>query len=263
MSNYRGIFPGTFTMGNVVCGFLAILSCFEGNITTACWLIILGAFLDAMDGKVARLAGGTSQFGVELDSLADFLTFGIAPAVVVYAIKLNDLGKWGWLVSVVYIMAASFRLARYNLLVNTEEKKDFLGLPVPAAAVALVSYILFCNEVWGQLHFDRLLVAMIITYAFLMVSQIRFDALPDSFTSYESRIKLGALLGAIVIVLLAAAAEVLFRPRLIELLLFPLSAVYILLGTVSEAIRLFSKSVERVTGRPYPRRRNDRNNRDE
>ncbi len=263
MSNYRGIFPGTFTMGNVVCGFLAILSAFEGNITTACWLIILAAFLDALDGKVARLSGGTSQFGVELDSLADFLSFGVAPAVVVYTIKLSDLGKWGWLVSVVYIMAASYRLARFNLLAETEEKKDFVGLPVPAAAVCLVSYIIFCNEVWGELHFDRILVAMIILFAFLMVSQVKYDSLPDSFSSYENRLKLGVILGAVVVVFLAAAAEVLFRPRLIELLLFPFCTLYILFGTVREALRLFGRSVVKVTGRQYLRRRSDRKGTDE
>ncbi|RKX27117.1 MAG: CDP-diacylglycerol--serine O-phosphatidyltransferase, partial [Candidatus Zixiibacteriota bacterium] len=127
MSNYRGIFPGTFTMGNVVCGFLSILSSFEGNITTACWFVVLAGFLDALDGKVARLSGSASQFGVELDSLADFLSFGVAPAVLVYAIKLSSLGKWGWMISIVYIMAAAYRLARYNLLADTEEKKEFLG----------------------------------------------------------------------------------------------------------------------------------------
>jgi len=144
MPSYKGIFPGTFTMGNVVCGFLAILSAFEGNITTACWFVILAAFLDALDGRVARLSGGASQFGIELDSLADFLSFGIAPAVLVHSIKLSSLGKWGWVISIVYIMAAAYRLARFNLLAETEEKKDFLGLPVPAAAVTLVSFIIFC-----------------------------------------------------------------------------------------------------------------------
>lgn len=252
MSNYRGIVPGTFTMGNVVCGFLAILSSFEGHITTACWLIILGAFLDAMDGKIARLSGGTSRFGVELDSLADFLTFGVAPAVVVYAIHLSHMGKWGWLVSVVYIMAASYRLARYNLLAETDEKKDFLGLPVPAAAVVLVSYIIFCFEIWGELQFARVLVSMIILFAFLMVSQVRYDVLPDKFGTRENRIKLAMLL--------AALAAILFRPRL---LLFPLGASYILFGIVREFVRLFSRSVERVTGRPYTRRRNDRDDLDE
>ena len=93
----RGIFPGTFTMGTVVCGFLSLLSSFEGNITTACWFVILAGFFDVADGKVARLAGTSSQFGVELDSLADFLAFGIAPAIVVHSIKLSALGKWGWI----------------------------------------------------------------------------------------------------------------------------------------------------------------------
>ncbi len=252
MSNYRGIFPGTFTMGNVVCGFLAILSAFEGNITTACWLIILAAFLDALDGKVARLSGGSSQFGVELDSLADFLSFGVAPAVVVYAIKLSDLGKWGWLVSVVYIMAASYRLARFNLLAETEEKKDFVGLPVPAAAVTMVSYIIFCDDIWGQLHFDRILVSMIILFAFLMVSQVRYDSLPDNFTNPENRTKL--------VVLLVAAAAILFRPRL---LLFPFCGSYILFGVIREFFRLFGRSVGRVAGRQYLRRRSDRKGLDE
>ena len=127
MSNYRGIFPGTFTMGNVVCGFLAILSAFEGHTTTACWFVSLA------------------------DSLADFLSFGVAPAVLVYSIKLNSLGKWGWVFSVVYIMAAAYRLARFNLFATTEEKKNFMGLPVPIAALALVSFIIFSYTDIGSL----------------------------------------------------------------------------------------------------------------
>jgi len=239
-------------MGNVVCGFLAILSAFEGNITTACWLVILAGFLDALDGKVARLSGGASQFGVELDSLADFLSFGVAPAVIVYAIKLSDLGKWGWLVSVVFIMAASYRLARFNLLAETEEKKAFVGLPVPAAAVTLVSYIILCYDQWGELQYSQVLVSMIILFAFLMVSQVQYDSLPDRFTSPENRIKL--------LVLLAAGAAVLVRPRL---LLFPISAGYILFGMIRESIRLFTRSVNRVAGRQYLRRRSDRKRSDE
>ena len=81
--DYRGILPGSFTMGSVVCGFLAILSTFEGDLITACWLVILAAFLDALDGKIARLSKATSRFGVELDSLADFLSFGVAPALII------------------------------------------------------------------------------------------------------------------------------------------------------------------------------------
>ncbi len=246
MSKYRGLFPGTFTMGNVVCGFLAILSAFEGHITTACWFIILAGFLDALDGKVARISGGASQFGVELDSLADFLSFGVAPATIVYAIKLNALGKWGWIISIVYIMAAAYRLARFNLLADTEEKKDFLGLPVPGAAATLVTFIIFSYHLWDGLQYSEWLVSMIILFAFLMVSQVQYDSFPDNFDTPQSRIKL--------VILVSAGIIVIFQPRL---LLFPVCASYILFGMVREVFRLFNVGVGKVTGRPYNRRKTD------
>ena len=177
----RGFLPGMFTMGNVACGFLAILSAFDGRITQACWFVILAGFLDALDGKVARLSGSTSQFGVELDSLADFLSFGVAPAVIVYVIKLQELGDWRFIISLVYILAAAYRLARYNLLADSDEKKDFLGLPVPAAAFGLVSYVIFCYSIWGQLEYSEVLITMIVLLAFLMVSQVQYEAVPDRF----------------------------------------------------------------------------------
>ncbi len=252
MSRYRGLFPGTFTMGNVVCGFLAILSAFEGNITAGCWFIILAGFLDALDGKIARLSGGSSQFGVELDSLADFLSFGVAPATLVYAIKLNSLGKWGWVISIVYIMAAAYRLARFNLLADTEEKKDFLGLPVPGAAVTLVTFIIFSYYLWDGLEYGEWLVSMIILFAFLMVSQVQYDSFPDNFDTPQNRIKL--------IILVLAGIVVIFKPRL---LLFPVCALYILFGMGREVFRLFHVGVGKVTGRPYGRRKTDRGISDE
>jgi len=252
MPSYRGIFPGTFTMGNVVCGFLAILSAFEGNITTACWFVILAGFLDALDGRVARLSGGTSQFGIELDSLADFLSFGIAPAVIVHSIKLSSLGKWGWVISVIYIMASAYRLARFNLLADTEEKKGFLGLPVPAAAVTLVSFVIFSYNLWDGLRFGEVLVSMIILFAFLMVSQVQYDSFPERFDTKQNRIKLAVLLGAAVLVI--------FRPRL---LLFPVLASYILFGMVRELYRLFYVGVGKVTGRQSRNHKSGRGDRDE
>ncbi|RKX22440.1 MAG: CDP-diacylglycerol--serine O-phosphatidyltransferase [Candidatus Zixiibacteriota bacterium] len=236
--NYREIFPGTFTMGNVVCGFLAILSAFEGNITTACWFIILAAFLDALDGKIARLSGGTSKFGVELDSLADFLSFGVAPAVIVYSVKLNSLGKWGWIISVVYIMSAVYRLARFNLFADTDEKKDFVGLPVPMAAIALVSGIILSYYIWGKLEYSELLVSMIILFSFLMISHVQYDTIPEKFDTQQSRLKL--------IALIIAGLLIIFQPRL---LLFPLMASYILYGMIRELYRLFFKGVGKATDR--------------
>lgn len=251
MPGYKGIFPGVFTMGNVVCGFLSILSAFEGSITAACWFVILAGFLDALDGRVARMSGTSSQFGVELDSLADFLSFGVAPAVLVYSIKLNSLGKWGWIISVVYIMASSYRLARYNLLADTEEKKDFLGMPVPVAAFGLVSYIIFSFHIWDRLRYDEILISMIIGFAFLMVSQVQYDTLPEHFGARWERIKLAALT--------VAAVAILLEPRL---LLFPVIAAYILFALVREAYRLFYLGVGKVTRRTPRRRRTDRRKQD-
>lgn len=243
MAQYRGFVPGIFTMGNVVCGFIAILSAFEGHITTACWFVILAAFLDALDGKIARLSGSTSQFGIELDSLADFLSFGVAPAVIIHTIKLADLGKWGWIISIVFIMAASYRLARYNLMADSEEKKDFLGLPVPVAALALVSFVIFCFRLWGQLRYDEFLVALLIGSSFLMVSQVQYDALPESFQTRRARTKLAILLIAGLVVAIAATI-VNYR-----LLLFPVIGLYILFGVARELYRLLYLGVGRMTGR--------------
>ena len=236
----RGFFPGMFTMGNVACGFLAILSAFDGNIIHACWFVVLAGFLDALDGKVARLSGSTSQFGVELDSLADFLSFGVAPAVIVYVIKLQELGDWRFIISLVYILAAAYRLARFNLLADSDEKKDFLGLPVPAAAFGLVSFVIFCYSIWGRLEYSEILITMIVLFAFLMVSQVQYDAVPDKFLTRRARIKL--------VILLLAGVALLIKPRL---MLFPLTALYILLGMAMELLRLSNIGVGRVTGRGY------------
>lgn len=238
MPDYRAVVPGLFTMGNLVCGFLSILSIIEGNPTIACWFVILAGFLDALDGKVARLSGSSSQFGVELDSLADFLSFGVAPAVVAFSFKLTFLGKWDWVIPVIFIMSAAYRLARFNLMADTEEKREFHGLPAPAAGFALVSYVLFSFDVWGSLAYQEVLIIMIILCSFLMVTQVEYDTIPDHFGSKKERLKL-------VIVIVACLAMVL-RPRL---LLFPFVGLYILIGLVREIYRLFFLGVDRVRGR--------------
>ncbi|MCK5127067.1 MAG: CDP-diacylglycerol--serine O-phosphatidyltransferase [candidate division Zixibacteria bacterium] len=227
MANYRPIFPGVFTVGSIFCGFLSIISAAEGDPNTAAWLILLAAFLDGLDGKVARLSGGVSDLGKELDSLADFLSFGIAPAFLVYTFKLNAFGKWGWIIGLVYITASGYRLARYNLLATSEEKGNFLGLPVPVAAVTLAGYVLFCYEVWGSLEYHEYLISFMLIFAGLMVSQVEYDAIPDSFNTRENRIKL--------LYIVALALAVIFKPRL---LIFPLFVLYIGSGLFREAKRI-------------------------
>ncbi len=229
--DFRGVFPGIFTMGNLVCGFIAIISVSQNEILIGSHFILLAAFLDILDGKVARLAGVTSNFGVELDSLADFTSFGIAPAFLVHSIKLQGMGQWGWIIGVVYIMAASYRLARYNLLAQSDEKQNFLGLPVPAAGLGLVTFVIFSSEVWGSFQYTEYLVGMVILFAALMVSQIEYDVFPDRPTRADLP-KIG------IVVIAAIGAFVNYK-----LVLFPLIGLYILYGLYREGYRLYGKAM--------------------
>lgn len=227
MTNYRPIFPSIFTFGNIFCGFLSIISAAEGEPTQAAWFILLAAFLDTLDGKVARLSGGVSEVGKELDSLSDFISFGVAPAFLIYSFKLNALGKWGWIIGMVYITAAGYRLARFNLLAASDEKKQFVGLPVPAAAVALTSFIIMCYEIWGKVEYGEFLVSMTILFSALMVSQIEYEVVPDNFISRENRLKL--------LYMVVLVVAMLVKPRL---LMFPIFSLYIAFGLIRELVRI-------------------------
>lgn len=227
MPNYRPIFPSIFTAGNMFCGFLSIISAAEGEPTHAAWFIILAGFLDGLDGRVARLSGSMSAFGKELDSLADIISFGVAPAFLIYTFKLNSLGKWGWILGMVYITASAFRLARFNLLASSEEKKNFLGLPVPGAGLTLAAFVIFCYNIWDRIEYGEYLITMTILFSALMVSQVEYDALPDNFNTRHNRLKL------LYMVVLAIAGII--RPRI---MIFPILLLYIGYGLVKEAMRI-------------------------
>ncbi len=216
-------------MGNVICGFASILSAFEGNIIAACWLVFLASVFDALDGKIARLSGATSRFGVELDSLADFQSFGVAPAIIIYIVHLQFMDKWAWIIAIIYMTTVGYRLARFNLLATTSEKKAFLGLPSPAAAMGIVSFIIFSFHLWGELKFSQPLISMAVLYSALMVSHFEYDAFPDNFQTKASRIKF--------IILFAAVIAIILEP---QLLLFPLVTLYIIIGLIRALYRFFT-----------------------
>jgi CDP-diacylglycerol--serine O-phosphatidyltransferase len=227
----KGIFfPGMFTVGNMFCGFVSILYSFDGEPIHAAWMIILAAFFDALDGKVARFAGSASRFGVELDSFADLLSFGIAPAILFYSLQIYPLGKWGWILGFVFVMCGAFRLARFNLQQSKlTEKLPYMGLPIPTAAVTLVSYSLFCNEIWGTLRFPKALITMIIAFSGLMVSGIEYETLPRfSFTDKKNKIKLMYVFVFLIVLII--------NPRLA---LFPFGLLYILSGLGKGIYELF------------------------
>ncbi len=221
-------------MGNMLCGFLSVVSSLEGQALTAAWLIVLGAFLDSLDGKVARLSKVSSRFGVELDSFADFMTFGVATAVLLYAFEFKEIGRWGWIISGVFVMCSGYRLARYNMLASHEEKKKFYGLPVPVASMLLVSYLIFCYEVWGQIEYRQYLIAMVVGSSALMVSGVTYEIFPGNLISRENRVKF--------LLLLAFLIALIIKPRLV---MFPAILGYVLLCLVRELIEMLTNGKRR------------------
>src|SRR5262245_16344398 len=133
----RGMYllPSLFTVGNLFCGYACIMFAMRGDLTTAAPFIGIAFVLDGLDGRIARLTGTTSAFGIEMDSLADVVSFGLAPAVLASAWGLSELGRWGWAAGFLYVTAAALRLARFNINTGSHtDKRYFVGMPSPAAA---------------------------------------------------------------------------------------------------------------------------------
>ena len=215
---YRLILPSVFTVGNLFCGFWALRYVIEGNYVPAAWLIVLGACLDTMDGRIARLVGQDSRFGVEIDSLVDVCTFGVVPAVMIYR-SLFDTGL-GSVIAFVFLLAGALRLARYNILSQDGEKGDFFtGLPIPMAAIALSQYVVF-TEWWSSAHAAPLAVALVLFLSFLMVSKIEYDPVPNfRSAALTDRIKQAYFLGSIVLICMPAISRQLFFPLVLSYLL--------------------------------------------
>lgn len=182
--------PSFFTLMNLLCGFGAITQIFEGKYDMAGWLILLAAFFDALDGMLARLTNSSSIFGVELDSLSDIVSFGVAPGILVYVFGLNEFGLLGLIVSALPALCGAVRLARFNVDVELQGEKPefFRGLPIPAQAAAIVTLILnFDDAAWFNeysISSLSLLIPVVAFLAGLMVSTVPFDALPKPSAKY-------------------------------------------------------------------------------
>ncbi len=203
----RGIYvlPALFTAGNILCGYLSLDASARGAYETAAILIFAAAFLDGIDGRVARMTGTTSAFGEQLDSLADVVSFGVAPAFLVYHWGLADFGRGGLLVSFLFVVCGASRLARFNVQIHVVDKRWFVGLPIPAAAGAL------CGLIWavsGVPLTDTLRAAFLgatAALAFLMVSTFRYR----SFKDLDMKSRRGRLLVPLFALVLAA---IVWRP---------------------------------------------------
>lgn len=144
----RGIYilPSLFTVGNMLCGFAAVLYALHDQLERAGWLILLAGLLDGLDGRIARLTRSTSEFGKEYDSLADVVSFGMAPAILAYQWGLRGVGRWGWAVAFLFLVAGSVRLARFNVKASTADRRFFTGLPIPCGAGALTLMVLVATK---------------------------------------------------------------------------------------------------------------------
>ena len=176
------LLPNLLTTMSLLSGFYAIVSVVspERKFTHAAVAIFVSCIFDMLDGRVARLTHSTSRFGVEYDSLSDLVAFGVAPGVVVYLWALQNTGNFGWLAAFLFVACGAVRLARFNIQVDTVQKKSFLGLPIPAAAAAIAGVILFCSfmEYEGDLK-RKIMPFLIYVLAFLMVSNIRYYSFKD------------------------------------------------------------------------------------
>lgn len=180
--------PSFFTLMNLFSGYLAIVQVHQDNFTYACWLIVLAGFFDALDGMMARIANGESLFGVELDSLADIVSFGAAPSFLVYNFGLKPFGELGLVVSALPAICGAVRLARYNIGFDGEKKDYFDGLPIPGQAIALVAIVLNYDTIATLLPASANSLAALVPIVFvlsaLMVSNVQFDAIPKPTAHY-------------------------------------------------------------------------------
>ena len=180
----RGVYliPSLFTAGNLICGFFSIISTFNGDYLWAAYFIILANVLDGLDGYAARLTRSTSQFGVEFDSLADIVSFGVAPAILVYFWALVPWQTWGWLAASTFVVCGALRLSRFNVQSAGPAKGYFVGLPIPAAAEMIASIVVMYYFLGGEGFPSKHLTLLLVIYglAVLMVSSFPYFSLKNS-----------------------------------------------------------------------------------
>lgn len=177
----RGIYllPSAFTVANVFCGFYAIICAIRGELALGGILIGFSILLDALDGRIARFAGASSEFGKEFDSLADQVSFGVAPMVLAYTWGLNIWPRLGWLVGFLFVICGAMRLARFNIQQSATDKRFFVGLPIPAAAGLVAALIYRFPEPLETRVETVPLLALVMVLSFLMVSKFRYYSFKD------------------------------------------------------------------------------------
>ncbi|MBK5937536.1 MULTISPECIES: CDP-diacylglycerol--serine O-phosphatidyltransferase [Halorhodospira] len=207
----RGIFllPNLFTTGCLFFGFMAVISAIDGEFGRAAVAVLVAMVFDGLDGRVARLTGTQSDFGVQYDSLADMVSFGLAPAAVAFLWALGNTGAgtpWdnvGWLVAFLFVAGAALRLARFNTQSGVDDKRHFQGLPSPAAAGAVVGLVWFGDRI-GLTGLEAAIPVgvVVVLGAVLMVSNVRYESFKE--LDFRYRVRFTSVVGLVLAMALVA-----------------------------------------------------------
>jgi CDP-diacylglycerol--serine O-phosphatidyltransferase len=236
------VLPNLFTVSSIFCGFYAITQCAAGDArpdryTQAAFAILFAIFFDAFDGRVARLTRTQSEFGTQLDSLADVISFGVAPALLLYKWALEPLGFWGLFLSFAFSACGAMRLARFNVLANRHPTAlaFFVGLPIPLAAGMVIALVLL-NGRHAQTVSAAPIVTVILGLSYLMVSNVRYRTFKETHLSRRK--------GAILLLLagVAVVGGLLVHPAVA---FFAAITGYILLGIAEGGFLLNRRRIER------------------
>lgn len=221
------LLPSTFTVGNIFAGFYAVIATLNGDYNHAAVAIGIAVVLDGLDGRIARMTGATSDFGVQLDSLADVISFGIAPAILIYAWGLADLGNFSRLAAFVFLICGAMRLARFNI--QTSDMRHFAGLPIPAGAGLVAATVHLMRTPPEASVAKFCLVGMVYVVAFLMISTIKYPSIKHlNLTGGRSHLN--------ILVLAVIVAGIIWYSQQV---LMVIAAIYLASGIISRIIQFF------------------------
>lgn len=229
------ILPNLLTATNMFFGFFSVIHSIQQQYTVASYAIVAAAVFDLLDGRVARMTRATSKFGAEFDSLSDLISFGMAPAILMFLWALQPFGRVGWLASFLFVACGALRLARFNVQIGNIESKDFQGLPIPMAAGIVASAVLAFNELGleGYRHWGLLTITFLLS--FVMVSTFRYRSFKD--LDFRERMPFHYLVLAVMVLIVVA-----WKP---EIMLFVVFLTYAVLGAVFGVFKFGKQTVKR------------------
>ena len=236
------ILPSLFTTGNVFCGFYAFVAVLNEQFYFAAWAIAAGMIFDGLDGRIARLTKTTSAFGEQYDSLADIITFGMAPAFLAYSWVLKPFGRLGWMAAFLFLLCATLRLARFNVTNPEIRSKHFIGLPSPASAVVIASIVIAFEDLFATRMNPFIMVMVVYALAFLMVSNIKYPAFKQF--DFKKRVVFSRFLFLILFIYVLATI-----PRVA---LFILGITYAIIGPIGLLIKNKKLAAESNETSPPP-----------